>query len=154
MLNRCDFIGNLGSDPEVRQMPGGGTVANFSVACNEKWKDKQTGQMQERTEWVKCVAFNRLGEICQQYLHKGDRVYVSGSMRTRKWQGNGGEDKYTTEIVLSEMKMLGGSESPQEPRAPQGRGQPSPRAQRPAQGPTGAPQEPEAGPDIDDDIPF
>lgn len=106
-LNRCEFIGNLGKDPECRFMPSGEAVANFSVACTESWKDKDSGEKKEATEWVSCVAFGKLAEIVQTYLKKGAQVYVSGAMKTRKWQNKDGQDRYTTEIKLDKMLMLG-----------------------------------------------
>jgi len=108
MLNQCNFIGRLGNDPEVRYMPDGKAAANISIGCSEKWKDKQTGEQKERTEWVRCVSFGKLAEIMGEYLRKGSLVYVSGKMQTKKWQDQNGNDRYTTEIVVSEMKMLGG----------------------------------------------
>lgn len=105
-INKVILIGNLGNDPETRYMPSGGAVTNITVATSESWKDKQTGQPQERTEWHRVVFFNRLAEIAGEYLRKGSKVYIEGSLRTRKWQGQDGQDKYTTEIVASEMQML------------------------------------------------
>lgn len=105
-INKVILIGNLGRDPEVRYMPSGGAVANVTIATSESWKDKQTGELQERTEWHRVVFFNRLGEIAGEYLRKGSKVYVEGSLRTRKWQDNNGQDRYTTEIVGNEMQML------------------------------------------------
>ncbi len=105
-VNKVIIVGNLGNDPEVRYLPSGGAVANISVATSESWKDKQTGQTQERTEWHRIVLFNRLGEIAGQYLRKGAKVYLEGSLRTRKWQDANGQDKYTTEIVANELQML------------------------------------------------
>jgi len=104
-INKVILIGNLGQDPEVRFMPNGGAVTNFSVATSESWKDKNTGQQQERTEWHRCVAFGKLAEICGAYLKKGSKVYVEGKLQTRKWQKDG-QDQYTTEIVIGEMQML------------------------------------------------
>lgn len=117
-VNKVILVGNLGNDPEIRYMPSGGAVANISIATSEAWKDKQTGQMQERTEWHRVVFYNRLAEITGEYLRKGAKVYVEGSLRTRKWQDKSGQDKYTTEIIGSEMQMLdskgqGGSNSNQ-----------------------------------------
>src|SRR3990167_7518838 len=106
-LNRCEFIGHTGKDPETRYMPSGEAVANFSIACTESWKDKASGEKKEATEWVNCVAFGKLAEIVQTYLKKGSQVYVSGSMKTRKWQNKDGQDRYTTEIKLDKMLMLG-----------------------------------------------
>lgn len=105
-INKVILIGNLGQDPETRFMPSGGAVTNVSLATSESWKDKQTGQPQERTEWHRVVFFNRLAEIAGEYLKKGSKVYVEGSLRTRKWQGQDGQDRYTTEIVANEMQML------------------------------------------------
>ncbi|MFI2813069.1 MULTISPECIES: single-stranded DNA-binding protein [Microbulbifer] len=106
-INKVILIGNLGADPETRYMPSGGAVTNVNLATSETWKDKQTGQQQERTEWHRVVFFNRLAEIAGEYLRKGSKVYIEGSLRTRKWQDkNSGQDRYTTEIVASEMQML------------------------------------------------
>lgn len=105
-INKVILVGNLGNDPEHRVLPSGGAVTNISVATSESWKDKNTGQPQERTEWHKVVFFNRLAEIAAEYLRKGSKVYVEGSLRTRKWQDQSGQDKYTTEIVANEMQML------------------------------------------------
>lgn len=105
-INKVILVGNLGNDPETRYMPSGGAVTNISVATSETWKDKQTGQPQERTEWHRIVFFNRLAEIAGEYLRKGSKVYIEGSLRTRKWQDQSGQDKYTTEIVAGEMQML------------------------------------------------
>ena len=107
-INKVILIGNIGQDPEVKYMPSGGAVTNVSVATSETWKDKNTGQPQERTEWHRVVFFNRLGEIAGEYLKKGSKVYIEGSLRTRKWQAQDGTDRYTTEIVASEMQMLDG----------------------------------------------
>ncbi|HFD88111.1 MAG TPA: single-stranded DNA-binding protein [Gammaproteobacteria bacterium] len=147
-VNKVILVGNLGKDPETRYMPSGGAVTNCTIATSETWKDKATGQPQERTEWHRVVFFNRLGEIAGEYLKKGSKVYIEGSLRTRKWQGQDGQDRYTTEIVASEMQMLdsrggastGGYEEPPMPtEAPQ-------RAEKPAAAP--------AVDDFDDDIPF
>jgi len=105
-INKVILVGNCGNDPETAFMPSGGAVTNISVATSDTWKDKQTGQQQERTEWHRVVFFNRLAEIVGQYLKKGSKVYVEGSLRTRKWQDKSGQDRYTTEIVASEMQML------------------------------------------------
>lgn len=107
-INKVILVGNLGKDPEIRYMPSGGAVANVTIATSESWKDKQTGEQKDRTEWHTVVFFNRLAEIAGEYLKKGSQVYVEGSLRTRKWQDkNSGADRYTTEIVASEMQMLG-----------------------------------------------
>src|SRR5690625_4368554 len=105
-INKVILIGNLGQEPEILFMPSGGAGTNVSVATSESWKDKQTGQPQERTEWHRVVFFNRLAEIAGEYLKKGSKVYVEGSLRTRKWQGQDGQDRYTTEIIANEMQML------------------------------------------------
>jgi len=105
-INRVILVANLGKDPEAKFMPNGNAVTNITVATSESWKDKQTGQQQERTEWHRVVFFNKLAEIASEYLKKGSKVYIEGSLRTRKWQGQDGQDRYTTEIVASEMQML------------------------------------------------
>ena len=107
-INKVILVGNLGADPETRYMPSGGAVTNLRLATSESWKDKQSGEMQERTEWHRVVMFNRLAEIAAEYLRKGSQIYVEGQLRTRKWQGNDGQDRYSTEIVANEMQMLGG----------------------------------------------
>ena len=105
-VNKVIIIGNLGNDPEQKSMPNGDAVTNITVATSESWKDKQTGQQQERTEWHRIIFFKRLAEIAGQYLKKGSKVYIEGSLRTRKWQDQNGIDRYTTEIVANEMQML------------------------------------------------
>lgn len=145
-INKVILIGNLGKDPETRYMPSGGAVTNVTLATSESWKDKNTGEQQERTEWHRVVFFNRLGEIAGEYLKKGSKVYVEGSLRTRKWQGQDGQDRYTTEIVGNEMQMLdsrGGSASFD---APQSQGMSRPQS---APAPSAIPDS-----DFDDDIPF
>ena len=116
-VNTVILIGNCCADPEVRYMPSGNAVTNIAIATSETWKDKQTRQKQERTEFHRVVFFNRLGEIAGEYLRKGAKIYVEGSLRTRKWQGQDGQDRYTTEIVASEMQMLDARQ--QEQGAPQ-----------------------------------
>jgi single-strand DNA-binding protein len=173
-INKVILIGNLGNDPETRYMPSGGAVTNISLATSESWKDKQTGQPQERTEWHRVVFFNRLAEIAGEYLRKGSKVYVEGSLRTRKWQDKSGQDKYSTEIVAAEMQMLdgrGGGQAAAYPddgysaQAPAQSGGPAaaPQGAAPQQAaPQGAPPQqaaPQAAPagdfpDFDDDIPF
>jgi len=106
-VNKVILVGNLGGDPEVRYLPSGGAVTNVTIATSESWKDKQTGQQNERTEWHRVVFFNRLAEIAGEYLRKGSQIYIEGSLRTRKWQDQSGQDRYTTEIVASELQMLG-----------------------------------------------
>jgi len=107
-INKVILIGHLGADPETRAMPSGMTVANMRLATTESWKDKQSGEQQERTEWHNVALFGRLGEIAAEYLRKGSQVYIEGRLRTRKWQDKEGRDRYTTEIVANDMQMLGG----------------------------------------------
>ena len=107
-INKVILIGHLGADPETRAMPSGMSVANLRLATTESWKDKQSGEQQERTEWHNVALFGRLGEIAAEYLRKGSQVYIEGRLRTRKWQDKEGRDRYTTEIVGNEMQMLGG----------------------------------------------
>ena len=107
-INKVILVGNIGKDPEVRYTASGAAITNISVATSESWRDKTSGEQQERTEWHKVVFFNRLAEIAGEYLKKGSQVYVEGSLRTRKWQDQSGQDRYTTEIVANEMQMLGG----------------------------------------------
>ena len=142
-VNKVILVGNLGKDPEVRYMPNGNAVANITLATSESWKDKQTGEPQEKTEWHRVVLFRRLGEIAGEYLKKGSQVYIEGKLQTRKWQDNNGNDRYTTEIVADNMQMLGsrggGSTGFQGDSAP-ARQQPVPATA--------------AADDFDDDIPF
>ena len=107
-VNKAIIVGTLGQDPEVRYTANGSAVANISVATNESWKDRQTGEQQERTEWHRIVMFGKLAEIAQQYLKKGSQAYFEGRIQTRKWQDQSGNDRYTTEVVANEMQMLGG----------------------------------------------
>jgi single-strand DNA-binding protein len=107
-INKVILVGNLGKDPETRYMPNGKAVTNFSIATSESWKDKQTGEQREQTEWHNIVMYDRLAEIAAEYLKKGSQVYVEGKLRTRKWQDKEGRDRYTTEINANEMQMLGG----------------------------------------------
>ncbi|RLQ21284.1 single-stranded DNA-binding protein [Seongchinamella sediminis] len=157
-VNKVILVGNLGNDPETRFMPSGGAVTNASIATSETWKDKQTGEPKERTEWHRVVFFNRLGEIAGEYLKKGSKVYVEGSLRTRKWQDQSGQDRYTTEIVASEMQMLDSRGAGQGGGDYGGGGGYSQQA--PAQGGAAPAQRaPQAAPaqdfnDFDDDIPF
>jgi single-strand DNA-binding protein len=142
-LNKVSLIGNLGSDPEMRYMPNGGAVANIRVATTETWNDKSTGQKQERTEWHSISFFGKVAEIANEYLKKGSQVYVEGSIRTRKWQDKNGEDRYTTEIVGNELKMLGRASSG-ETKSQSRPSQNAPQRQKQV--------EPEIA--FDDDIPF
>lgn len=106
-INKAILIGRLGREPEVRYTPSGVAVANFSIATSEEWKDRETGEKQERTEWHKIVAWRRLGEICGEYLHKGSQVYIEGRLQTRAWEDRDGNKRYTTEVVAQSMQMLG-----------------------------------------------
>lgn len=159
-VNKVILVGNLGRDPETRYSPDGSAITNVSIATTDKWKDKTTGEQKEATEWHRVVFFNRLAEIAGEYLKKGKQVYVEGHLRTRKWTDKEGHEKYTTEVVASEMKMLGsregagggsgaddGFKDDGGGRAPRESGGPS--AQRPA---AKAPAANIA--DMDDDIPF
>ena len=105
-VNKVILIGNLGGEPEIRHTPNGSSVANVTLATSSSWRDKQSGEMQERTEWHRVIFFNRLAEIVGEYLHKGSKVFVEGSLKTRKWQDKNGVDRYTTEIIANEMQML------------------------------------------------
>ena len=107
-INKVILVGNLGADPDTRYMPSGKAVTNIRIATSESWKDKQTGDMQERTEWHSVVLYDKLGEIAAEYLRKGSQVYIEGKIRTRKWQDKEGKDRYTTEIIADQMQMLGG----------------------------------------------
>lgn len=112
-LNQCNFIGRLGRDPEIRYAANGNAVANLSIACGESWKDKTTGEKHEKTEWVRLVAFGKLAEIIGEYCKKGQQIFASGKLQTRKWQDKEGQDRYTTEVVLDQMQLLGSKgESP------------------------------------------
>jgi len=158
-INKVILIGNLGKDPEVRYMPSGGAVANLTVATSESWKDKKTGENQDKTEWHRVVMFNRLGEIAGEYLKKGSKVYIEGKLQTRKWQNKDGQDQYTTEIVANEMQMLdsrGGASDFGGGQSGQGGGyqqKQQPSSAAPQQ--QSAPQQNNSGfDDFDDDIPF
>ena len=146
-INKVIIVGNCGQDPETRYLPSGGAVTNVSIATSEAWKDKNTGEQKERSEWHRVVFFNRLAEIAGEYLKKGSKVYVEGSLRTRKWQAQDGSDRYSTEIVASEMQMLDsrGQDSQQSAAV-----SPPSVAQPTAQGNFQAPD----GFDPDQDIPF
>lgn len=119
-INKVIIVGNLGQDPEVRFMPNGGAVANFTVATSETWKDKQTGEQKERTEWHRIVIYQRLAEIAGEYLQKGAKVYLEGRLSTRKWQNQQGQDQYTTEIIVNDMQMLDSRHGGQAPAQKQG----------------------------------
>jgi len=162
MLNKVILIGNLGADPEMRYMPSGGAVATVNLATTMRWKDKQTGERRDATEWHRVIFFNRLAEIAGEYLKKGSQIYVEGRLQTRKWQGQDGQDRYTTEIVANEMHMLGsrsggtasfGGDQPQSGYAPSSRpSSPSPRSDAPM--PSGSTPPAPNYDDFDDDIPF
>lgn len=149
-LNQCNFIGNLGRDPETRFMQNGDPVCNFSIACSESWKDKNTGEKKESTEWVNIVIYGKLAEVCGQYLKKGSQVFISGKLKTRKWQDKDGNDRYTTEVHANDMKMLGGK-----PDGAQGVGYGG-GGQQQRQAPAAAPaaRQAPAAADLGDDIPF
>jgi len=178
-VNKVIIVGNLGKDPEMRAFPSGDQVANVTIATTDRWKDKQSGEMKEATEWHRVVFNGRLAEIVGQYLRKGSQVYVEGSLRTRKWTDQSGVEKYTTEIRADQMQMLGsrqgmggegggggggggggyeaprqsggGYDSPRQGAAPASR----PPAPRQAPAPMSAPSKPSSGfDDMDDDIPF
>lgn len=150
-INKAILIGNLGADPETRYTANGTAVTNIRVATSDTWRDKQSGEMQERTEWHRVVMFARLAEVAAEYLRKGSKVYIEGRIQTRKWQGQDGQDRFTTEIVANEMQMLdskgGGSASFD---GPSGGGQKS----RPQQQPAAAQADQGMEDDLDDDIPF
>ena len=153
-INKVILIGNLGNDPDVRYTSGGSAVANVNVATSETWRDKETGDQQERTEWHRIVFFGRLAEIVSEYLRKGSKIYVEGRLQTRKWQDRDGNDRYTTEVVANEMQMLdskGGSGAftgaPAEAPKPRGANAPAgPAAQNNIPG--------DNNEFVDDDIPF
>lgn len=172
-INKVIIVGNLGQDPEVRFMPTGESVANFTVATSETWKDKQTGEQKEKTEWHRIVMYKRLAEIAGEYLEKGSKVYLEGRLQTRKWQNQQGVDQYTTEIIVHDMQMLSSNPNAlqgNKPAAQQNYAQGSaPTNQQYAQqapnnkqrasynvppGSTGHPNQPAYSPPMDDDIPF
>ncbi len=139
-INKVILIGNLGADPETRYMPSGSAVTNIRIATSETWKDKNTGDQQERTEWHNIAMFGRLAEIAAEYLRKGSQVYIEGRLRTRKWQDKEGNDRWTTEVIANEMQMLGGRQS--------GAGAPAKVAEQSGASGGGG------GAEFDDDIPF
>ncbi|KAF3981338.1 MAG: single-stranded DNA-binding protein [Methylococcales symbiont of Hymedesmia sp. n. MRB-2018] len=166
MLNKVTLIGNLGADPEVRYLPTGGAVTNINIATTRTWKDRQTEERKDATEWHRVVFFNRLAEIAGEYLKKGRQIYVEGRLQTRKWQGQDGQDRYTTEIVATEMKMLGnrsgGTESFSQESPVNTHSQASPEGNQnnPDSSPQPSPSNVNTPPtdtykeDYDDDIPF
>lgn len=170
-VNKVILVGHLGQEPEVRYMPNGGAVANLSLATSETWRDKQTGEQKEKTEWHRVVVFGKLAEIAGEYLQKGSPVYIEGALQTRKWTDTQGLERYTTEIIVNvggTLQMLGNRREASQSPAPQTSGQPqqaaAPAAKKPSKGKkskTAAqpePQPPQAGEfppmDFDDDIPF
>jgi len=180
-VNKVILVGNLGQDPEVRYMPNGGAVANITLATSESWRDKQTGENKEITEWHRVVLFGKLAEVAGEYLRKGSQVYIEGQLRTRKWQDQGGQDRYTTEVVVNvggTMQMLGGrggntdaqtgqqfsgqqSGQPQQAPAASGNGGKGGKSGKSSRSAAQPQPEPQAPPqvnyppaDFDDDIPF
>lgn len=147
-VNKVILVGNLGKDPEVRYMPSGEAVTNITVATSDTWKDKNSGEKKEATEWHRVVFFRKLAEIAGQYLKKGSQVYIEGSLKTRKWQGQDGQDRYTTEIVADTMQMLGRREGGGSPDYDRGERAPAP-AVKPAPQAAGG-----SIADFEDDIPF
>jgi single-strand DNA-binding protein len=148
-VNKVILVGNLGADPETRYMPSGDAITNIRIATTDRWKDKQSGEMKEATEWHRIAFFGRLAEIAGQYLKKGSQVYVEGRIRTRKWQDKDGQDRYSTEIVADAMQLLGkregmGEAPPREPGESAAAGTSKPAAKKPATSLA----------DMDDDIPF
>ena len=155
-INRVILIGNLGQDPEVRYMPNGNAVANFSVATSESWKDKQTGETRDRTEWHRVVVFGKLAEIAGEYIKKGTQVYLEGQLQTRKWQDQSGQDRYTTEVVINPiggtLQILGSRENGADDR--ENSTQNSSSRQPNKNAPAPQPKAPEPPMDFDDDIPW
>jgi single-strand DNA-binding protein len=145
-INKVILVGNLGQDPETRYMPSGKAVTNLRLATSDSWKDKQSGEQREQTEWHSVVMFDRLAEIAAEYLRKGSQIYVEGRLRTRKWQDKEGKDRYTTEIVANEMQMLGSRGGERAGAEPRGEPRSAPAQERAAQ--------PAAAGEFDDDIPF
>ena len=155
-INKVILIGNLGADPETRAMPSGTTVANLRVATSESWRDKQSGEQQERTEWHRVALFGRLAEIAAEYLKKGSQVYIEGSLRTRKWQDKQGNERYSTEIIGNELQMLGGrgGGGAGASGAPERAGAAAPAYAEEHSGGGGGGGTASRGEEFDDDIPF
>jgi single-strand DNA-binding protein len=158
-INKVILVGNLGADPDTRYMPSGKAVTNIRVATSESWKDKQTGDMQERTEWHSIVMYDKLGEIAAEYLRKGSQVYIEGKIRTRKWQDKEGKDRYTTEVIADQMQMLGGrgggGGASSEPREPRSATRQAPASDdRSDRSTANVDEAPGGGGEFDDDIPF
>jgi len=150
-VNKVILVGNLGQDPEVRYLPNGGAVTNITLATSESWRDKQTGENKEITEWHRVVLFGKLAEVAGEYLRKGSQIYIEGQLRTRKWKDQSGQDRYATEVLVNvggTMQMLGGKQEGQKPNVNQQQGQPQ---QTQISTP---PQRNEPPMDFDDDIPF
>ena len=150
-VNRVILVGHLGQDPEIRYMPNGGAVANITLATSESWRDKATGEQKEITEWHRVILFGKLAEVAGEYLRKGSQIYIEGKLRTRKWQDQSGQDKYTTEVIVNVggvMQMLGGKQDGGAANKPQ---QSQPQRQP---GPSTPPANNEPPMDFDDDIPF
>ena len=143
-VNRVIIVGNLGKDPEARYTNSGEAVSNFSVATSESWKDKATGEKKEQTEWHRCGAFGKLAEICNEYLKKGSTVYLEGSIHTRKWKDSDGKERYTTEIKVANLKMLGGKPEGMRDQSSDGDYSPAPAKDKPKP----------SFDDLGDDIPF
>lgn len=158
MLNKVMLIGNLGADPEVRYLPSGGAVTTIRLATTRRWKDRQSGERREETEWHRVVFFSRLAEVAGEYLRKGSQVYIEGRIQTRKWQGQDGQDRYTTEIVADQMQMLGSRSggTADFSGGQQGSYSTPPAQQQPSrqQGPEQEAPPPPVNDDFDDDIPF
>lgn len=153
-VNKVILVGNLGQDPEVRYTPSGSALANITLATSESWRDKQTGESKEVTEWHRVVLFGKLAEVAGEYLRKGSQVYIEGQLRTRKWQDQSGQDRYTTEVTVNvggTMQMLGGKQEGGQGNRPQPNQQQRPQQQS---GPSTPPANNEPPMDFDDDIPF
>lgn len=148
-VNKVILVGNLGNDPETKYMPSGDAVTNLSVATSESWKDKKTGEQKDRTEWHRVAMFGRLAEIAAEYLRKGSQVYIEGKLRTRKWQDQQGNDRYSTEVIANEMQMLGSRSGGGAPAMGGGSGGPPPGPPSQGSGGSGG-----GSGDFDDDIPF
>jgi len=156
-VNKVILIGNLGRDPETRYMPNGEAVTNITLATTETWKDRSTGDRQEKTEWHRVTFYRRLAEIAGEYLKKGSQVYVEGRLETRKWTDKEGKDRYTTEIIASEMKMLGsrsGAGAPNYDAGDEGAARPAARAAQSPGAAKATAKAPGSIADMDDDIPF
>lgn len=144
-VNKVILVGRVGKDPEIRYMQNGNAVANLSIATSETWKDKNTGEQQEKTEWHRCAAFRKTAELIGEYVQKGAQLYVEGKLQTRKWQDQNGNDRYTTEIVIDQMQFLGPRPGNQQQNQQQNRPQDQPQDQHPPQ---------QGGGSFEDDIPF